>query len=260
MEIHLDNKKDREVELEVRNLVKHFKAPKGKKLTAVNNISFNIYKGEVLGIVGESGCGKTTCGKTCLGIHDKDSGGVLFRGKDIHKLSKKESFRFAKEAQMVFQDPYSSLDPNQKVYSILSEGISIHKLAASKKEEKKMVEDLLHSVGLNPEHAYRNIHEFLGGQRQRIGIARALSVKPDFLFCDEPLSALDVSIQAQITNLLLKLKREKDLTMLFVSHDLAMVKYICDRVAVMYLGNIVEISNKISPRRDTGYDTGNSRM
>ena len=233
---------DRPVELEVQNLCKYYDAGRKHKLKAVDDVSFEIYKGETLGIVGESGCGKTTCGKTCIGMLPKTSGSVTFQGKDVHKLTRKEKFDFTGKVQMIFQDPYASLDPHQKVYDIVAEGIRTHHLAKDKAEEERKVLELLDLVGLNAEHAMRNVHEFSGGQRQRIGIARALSVEPEFLFCDEPISALDVSIQAQIINLLMKLQREKHLTMLFIAHDLSMVKHISDRIGVMYLGNMVELS------------------
>ena len=234
---------NRPVELEVKHLCKYYKAGKKRVLKAVDDVSFVIHKGETLGIVGESGCGKTTCGKTCIGMLDRTSGEVLYQGKDVHQMSRKERFDFSGKVQMIFQDPYASLDPHQKVYNIVAEGIRIHKLAKTQAEEERMVLELLDMVGLNAEHAMRNVHEFSGGQRQRIGIARALAVNPEFLFCDEPISALDVSIQAQIINLLMKLQKEKDLTMLFIAHDLSMVKHISDRIAVMYLGNMVELSN-----------------
>lgn len=234
------NKKS--VELEVTNLCKYYNAGKKRVLKAVDDISFEIYRGETLGIVGESGCGKTTCGKTCIGMLRPTGGQVKFQGKDVHHLSQKERFEFCGKAQMIFQDPYASLDPHQKVYEIVAEGIRIHKLAKSRAEEERMVLELLDMVGLNAEHAMRNVHEFSGGQRQRIGIARALAVNPEFLFCDEPISALDVSIQAQIINLLIRLQKERELTMLFIAHDLSMVKHISDRIAVMYLGNMVELS------------------
>ena len=236
---------NRPVELEVKHLCKYYKAGKKRVLKAVDDVSFIIHKGETLGIVGESGCGKTTCGKTCIGMLDRTSGEVFYQGKDVHQMSKKERFDFSGKVQMIFQDPYASLDPHQKVYNIVAEGIRIHKLAKTQAEEERMVLELLDMVGLNAEHAMRNVHEFSGGQRQRIGIARALAVNPEFLFCDEPISALDVSIQAQIINLLMKLQKEKDLTMLFIAHDLSMVKHISDRIAVMYLGNMVELSNSV---------------
>ena len=233
---------DRMVELEVTNLCKYYDAGRKRKLKAVDDVSFTICKGETLGIVGESGCGKTTCGKTCIGMLPKTSGTVTFQGKDVHKMTRKEKFDFTGKVQMIFQDPYASLDPHQKVYDIVAEGIRTHRLARNKAEEEQKVLELLDLVGLNAEHAMRNVHEFSGGQRQRIGIARALSVDPEFLFCDEPISALDVSIQAQIINLLMKLQKEKNLTMLFIAHDLSMVKHISDRIGVMYLGNMVELS------------------
>lgn len=232
-------------ELEVLDLHKYFKIGRREHLRAVDGISFNIEKGETLGIVGESGSGKTTAGKSVIGMLDINDGKILYRGKDISTMSKKEKFDFTRNVQMVFQDPYASLDPRQKVYDIISEGIRIHKLAKNKKEEEEKVFELLDQVGLQKEHANRFAHEFSGGQRQRIGIARALSVEPDFLFCDEPISALDVSIQAQIVNLLVRLKEERNLTMLFIAHDLSMVSYISDRVGVMYLGNLMELTDPI---------------
>ena len=229
-------------ELVVEHLCKYYPVGKKKTLKAVDDVSFQLYKGETLGIVGESGCGKTTCGKTCVGMLDKTSGNVIYQGQNIHELSKKEKFETAKKIQMIFQDPYASLDPHKKVYQIISEGIRIHHLAKDKNEEKTMVLDLLKQVGLNEEHAFRNVHEFSGGQRQRIGIARALAVNPEFLLCDEPVSALDVSIQAQIINLLMKLKKERNLTMIFIAHNLSVVQYVSDKIGVMYLGNMLEFA------------------
>lgn len=234
--------KDRKKIFEIRHLKKYYSVSQKQWLKAVDDVSFDIYEGETLGIVGESGCGKTTCGKTCLGMIEKSGGEVLFMGQDVHSMKRREHFEFTKKVQMIFQDPYASLDPHQKVYNIIAEGIRIHKMAKGKKEEEKMVSELLEMVGLNAEHASRNVHEFSGGQRQRIGIARALSVNPEFLFCDEPISALDVSIQAQIINLLMKLQKERKLTMLFIAHDLSVVKHISDRVGVMYLGRMVELT------------------
>ena len=230
------------MELEVEHLSKYYPAGNQKVLKAVDDVSFAIRKGETLGLVGESGCGKTTCGKTCIGMIKQTNGTVKFRGQDIQNFSKKERFKLTKNVQMIFQDPYASLDPHQNVYQIVSEGIRIHHLAKTKEEEEQLVRTLLKQVGLNEEHVRRNIHEFSGGQRQRIGIARALAVNPDFLLCDEPVSALDVSVQAQIINLLMKLQKERNLTMLFIAHDLAVVQHISDRVGVMYLGNLVELS------------------
>lgn len=226
--------------LEVKNLKKYYPAAQKQLLKAVDDVSFDIYEGETLGIVGESGCGKTTCGKTCLGMYNKSGGEVLFHGKDIHKMTKAEHFEFTKRVQMIFQDPYASLDPHQKVYDIIAEGIRIHKMAKNKAEEKQMVTELLEMVGLNAEHASRNVHEFSGGQRQRIGIARALSVDPEFLFCDEPISALDVSIQAQVINILEEFQEKFHFTYLFISHDLSMVRHISHTVGVMYLGHLIE--------------------
>ena len=228
--------------LEVRNLKKYFKAGKGT-LKAVDDVSFFIRRGETLGVVGESGCGKTTCGRTCIGIYDRTDGEVLYKGKDVHSLKGQERKDFTKEVQIIFQDPYSSLDPKMKVGDIIAEGLRAHKLCATKAEEQKRVHELLETVGLNAEHATRYVHEFSGGQRQRIGIARALAVEPEFIVCDEPISALDVSIQAQIVNLLIRLQKEKGLTYMFIAHDLSMVKHISDRVAVMYLGTIAEITD-----------------
>lgn len=231
----------REVVLDIQNLCKYYPLKNKQVLKAVDNVSFQIYKGETLGIVGESGCGKTTTGKTCIGMLSKTSGDVYFHGKNVHEMTKKEKLEFAKKVQMVFQDPYASLDPHQKVYQIVGEGIKLHHLVKNKNEELMMVQNLLRMVGLNTEHAMRNVHEFSGGQRQRIGIARALAVNPEFLFCDEPISALDVSIQGQILNLLVGLQNERNMTMLFIAHDIAMVRHISDRIGVMYLGNLVEL-------------------
>ena len=230
----------RKVELEVRNLGKTFGTGGNEVIKAVEGVSFQIYQGETFGLVGESGCGKTTCGKMCVGIISPDSGQIYYRGQNIHEMKKKDWNYYFRRTQMIFQDPYSSLDPHQTVYSIIAEGIKVQKMTTGKQDEEKQVYDLLKCVGLLPEYAQRNIHEFSGGQRQRVGIARALAVQPDFLFCDEPISALDVSIQAQIMNLLCKIQKERKLTMLFVAHDLAMVKYISDRIGVMYLGRLVE--------------------
>lgn len=222
--------------LEVRHLKKYFGLGGKKELKAVDDVSFVIYKGETFGIVGESGCGKTTCGRTCIGVYDATGGEVLYDGKDIRKQTKQERKEFTRKVQMIFQDPYSSLDPRLKVHDIIAEGMQIHHLVSSKKEEETMVQRLLRQVGLNPEHAGRYVHEFSGGQRQRIGIARALAVDPEFLLCDEPISALDVSVQAQIINLLVRLQKERGLTSVFIAHDLSMVRHISDRVGVMYLG------------------------
>ena len=233
--------KQNEIILEARHLKKYFKTGR-KLLRAVDDVSFFIRKGETLGLVGESGCGKTTCGRTCIGIYERTDGEVLYKGKDIHALKGKEKKDFAKEVQIIFQDPYSSLDPKMKVGEIIAEGLRAHKLCPDKASQEKKVRELLETVGLNAEHATRYVHEFSGGQRQRIGIARALAVEPELIVCDEPISALDVSIQAQIVNLLIRLQKEKGLTYLFIAHDLSMVKHISDRVCVMYLGTIAEIT------------------
>ncbi len=232
----------REVVLEVKNLKKYFDINKNAVLKAVDGVSFKIHEGETLGLVGESGCGKTTCGRTAIGLYNKTEGQVFYRGKDVHTITGKDKRNFKKDVQMIFQDPYASLNPRMTVADIIAEGIDIHGLAKNKKERTEKIYHYLQLVGLNKEHASRFVHEFSGGQRQRIGIARALAVEPKFLVLDEPISALDVSIQAQIVNLLIKLQKEFGLTYLFVAHDLSMVKHISDRVAVMYLGTMVELT------------------
>ena len=231
----------KEVLIEVKDLKKYFKVGKNAYLKAVDGVNFKIYKGETLGLVGESGCGKTTCGKTVMGLYDATGGQVIFDGTDIHSLNKKEKKEFTKRAQIIFQDPYSSLNPRMTVGDIIGEGIDIHSLYKGEERTIK-IHELLELVGLNKEHASRFPHEFSGGQRQRIGIARALAIEPEFIVCDEPISALDVSIQAQVVNLLIELQKKKNLTYLFIAHDLSMVKHISDRVGVMYLGNMVEFA------------------
>ncbi|HHW6761520.1 ATP-binding cassette domain-containing protein [Staphylococcus aureus] len=234
--------KNDEVLLSIKNLKQYFNAGKKNEVRAIENISFDIYKGEILGLVGESGCGKSTTGKSIIKLNDITSGEILYEGIDIQKIRKrKDLLKFNKKIQMIFQDPYASLNPRLKVMDIVAEGIDIHHLATDKRDRKKRVYDLLETVGLSKEHANRYPHEFSGGQRQRIGIARALAVEPEFIIADEPISALDVSIQAQVVNLLLKLQRERGITFLFIAHDLSMVKYISDRIAVMHFGKIVEI-------------------
>lgn len=232
---------EKEKILEVSHLKKYFKTGRGT-LKAVDDVSFFIRKGETLGIVGESGCGKTTCGRTCIGIHNKTDGHVLYKGKDVHSLRGKERKEFTKEVQIIFQDPYSSLDPKMKVGDIIAEGLKAHHMCKSREEEQARVKELLETVGLNAEHATRYVHEFSGGQRQRIGIARALAVEPEFIVCDEPIAALDVSIQAQVVNLLMKVQEENKHAYLFISHDLSMVRHISDHIGVMYLGSLVETS------------------
>ena len=232
---------EKEVLLEVSDLKKHFTMKNKKIIKAVDGVSFSIAKGETLGLVGESGCGKTTCGRTAIGLYAPTSGKTLYRGKEIHSLKGAERKAFTKDEQVVFQDPYSSLDPKMRVIDIVSEGLISHNLVSGNAEKKEAVQELLKLVGLRSEHATRYVHEFSGGQRQRIGIARALAVSPEFILCDEPISALDVSIQAQIVNLLMRLQKDRGFTYLFIAHDLAMVRHISDKVAVMYLGKIVEM-------------------
>ena len=229
--------------VEVKHLKQYF-GTKKNVVKAIDDISFDIYEGETFGLVGESGSGKSTTGRALLRLYQPTDGEILVEGKDIATLTKgKELLEFRKEAQMIFQDPYASLDSRMKVRDIIAEGIDIHHLASTKEERNQMVDELLETVGLNREHANRYPHEFSGGQRQRIGIARALALNPKFIVCDEAISALDVSIQAQIVNLLKKLQKEKGLTYLFIAHDLSMVKYISDRIAVMYRGRIVEMGS-----------------
>lgn len=229
--------------LEIKNLKQYFNPGKANMVKAVDDISFDIYKGETLGLVGESGCGKSTTGRTIIRLYDATDGQVLFNGDDVHgKKSRSQLKNFNRKMQMIFQDPYASLNPRMKVADIIAEGIDIHGLATNKQDRMKRVHDLLETVGLNKEHAGRYPHEFSGGQRQRIGIARALAVEPDFIIADEPISALDVSIQAQVVNLMQELQKEKGLTYLFIAHDLSMVKYISDRIGVMYYGKLVELA------------------
>ena len=228
--------------LEVKNLKKYFDVGNGKVLKAVDNVSFAVRKGETLGLVGESGCGKSTTGKTIMKFLRPTGGNIIFDGKDISNISKKEYFDFTQRAQMIFQDPYASLDSRMTAGNIIAEGMETHHLYSAK-ERRERVYELLNTVGLSKEHANRFAHEFSGGQRQRIGIARALSINPKFIVCDEPVSALDVSVQAQVINLLLELQRNMGLTYLFIAHDLSVVKHISDNVAVMYLGTIVELAS-----------------
>ena len=227
--------------IEVKDLSKHFNVGRNLVLKAVDDVTFNIYKGETFGVVGESGCGKTTCGRTVLGTYDATKGQVLYEGKDIHSMNKKERFDFKKKAQYIFQDPYASLDPRMTIGSIIAEGMDVH-FKMTEEERQNKIDRLLNIVGLNKEHGARFPHELSGGQRQRVGIARSLAVEPEFIVCDEPISALDVSIQAQIVNLLNKLQNEMGLTYMFISHDLSMVKHISDRIAVMYLGSVAELA------------------
>lgn len=228
--------------IEVKHLKKYFNVGKNSVLKAVDDVSFSIRKGETLGLVGESGCGKTTCGRTILGLYDATAGEVLYEGKNIFQFNKHQRKEFTKKVQIIFQDPYASLDPRMTVGDIIGEGIDIHNLHKGN-ERTQRIYKLLELVGLNKEHASRFAHEFSGGQRQRIGIARALSIEPEFIVCDEPISALDVSIQAQVVNLLIELQEELGLTYLFIAHDLSMVKHISHRVGVMYLGHMVELAS-----------------
>lgn len=238
---------DKKTLLEIKNLQKFFPINKGlmgKKqslVKAVDNVSFSIAKGETLGLVGESGCGKTTTGRTIIKLYEPTSGEIIYDGKDIAKLSPKEMIPYRRKMQMIFQDPYASLNTRMTVGDIIGEAIDIHKLM-NKKERNERVQYLLSRVGLNTDHASRYPHEFSGGQRQRVGIARALAVQPEFIVCDEPISALDVSIQAQVVNMLEDLQNDLGLTYLFIAHDLSMVKHISDKIGVMYLGKLVEIA------------------
>lgn len=235
---------EKEVLLQVKNLKRYFHVGKNKVLKAVDDVSFDIYKGETFGLVGESGCGKSTLGRTIIRLYGTSGGTVEFDGADVHgNQSTAQRHELSRRMQMIFQDPYASLNPRMKVMDIIAEGIDAHGLAKSAGERAGMVMGLLKTVGLNDEHANRFPHEFSGGQRQRIGIARALAVNPDFIIADEPISALDVSIQAQVINLMKELQEKRNLTYLFIAHDLSMVKYISDRVGVMYLGSMVELTS-----------------
>jgi peptide/nickel transport system ATP-binding protein len=228
--------------LQVDNLKKHFHLGKNEILKAVDGVSFHINKGETFGIVGESGCGKSTAGRTIIGLYDQTEGEVIFNGKNIHKLKSKEKHNFHRQMQMIFQDPYASLNPRSTVREIISEPMEVHGLYPNKQDRLNRVYQLLEDVGLNRNHTDRYPHEFSGRQRQRIGIARALALDPEFIIADEPISALDVSVQAQVVNLLKRLQKEKGLTYLFIAHDLSMVKQISDRIGVMYLGHLVELT------------------
>lgn len=232
----------RDTILEVKDLKKHFHVGKNQVVKAVNGVSFDVYRGETLGLVGESGCGKSTIGRTIIRLYNATAGAVNFNGKNVYGLAGQGLKEFNRKMQMIFQDPYASLNPRMKVMDIIAEGIDIHSLSSGQARRERVIE-LLETVGLNGDHAQRFPHEFSGGQRQRIGIARALAVDPDFIIADEPISALDVSIQAQVVNLLKKLQKDKGLTYLFIAHDLSMVKYISDRIGVMYLGNLVELAD-----------------
>lgn len=231
--------------IEVKGLKKYFDINTGvfqtKKLKAVDNVSFSVKKGETLGLVGESGCGKTTVGRTVLNLYKPTAGEIIYNGTSVK--TKKDIAEFRKHATMVFQDPYSSLNPRMTVSDIIGEPLDIHKMYSSKKEREEKILELMGHVGLNSEHASRYAHEFSGGQRQRIGIARSLALNPDFIVCDEPVSALDVSIQAQVINMFGELQEKMGLTYLFIAHDLLVVRHISDRIAVMYLGKMVELAD-----------------
>lgn len=227
--------------LEVKHLKQYFK--NGRNVTkAVDDVSFDIYEGETFGLVGESGSGKTTTGRSILQLYKPTSGEVIFEGKNVENLkSRADKLAFTRDAQMIFQDPYASLNPRMTVEDIIAEGLDIHHLVKDKAERSKRVEELLETVGLNESHASRFPHEFSGGQRQRIGIARSLAVEPKFIVADEPISALDVSIQAQVVNLMIELQKKRGLTYLFIAHDLSMVKFISDRIGVMHYGKLLEV-------------------
>lgn len=227
--------------VELKNVSLTFNKGKSNEVKAINNVSFDIYEGEVFGLVGESGSGKTTVGRAILKLYDIDGGEMIFNGENISNLRGKALHGFRKDAQMIFQDPQASLNGRMKIRDIVAEGLDIHNLVHSKAERDQRVEELLELVGLNKDHLTRYPHEFSGGQRQRIGIARALAVEPKFIIADEPISALDVSIQAQVVNLMQKLQHEQGLTYLFIAHDLSMVKYISDRIGVMHWGKLLEI-------------------
>lgn len=232
----------KKVLLDVKNLKQYFNVGRKDEVKAVDDITFHIYEGETFGLVGESGSGKSTTGRTIIRLNHPSGGEITFDGKDVMKLKKRDELKeFRREVQMIYQDPYASLNPRMKVRDIIAEGIDINHLAKNEAERNKMVDDLLKTVGLNPNHGTRYPHEFSGGQRQRIGIARALAVNPKFIICDEPISALDVSIQAQVVNLLQDLQKEKNLTYLFIAHDLSMVKHISDRIGVMHHGKLLEM-------------------
>ena len=227
--------------LQVTHLTKHFPAGGGKVVHAVDDVSFSIRRGRTLGLVGESGCGKSSCARTIIRIYEPTSGQICLEGDDITGLTQKQLLPYRRKMQMIFQDPYASLNARMTVQDIVAEPLRAHRVCASRKEERERVAQMLARVGLNQEHAGRYAHEFSGGQRQRVGIARALILQPSLVICDEPISALDVSIQAQVVNMLRNFQEEQGLTYLFIAHDLSMVRYVSDEVGVMYLGQLVEM-------------------
>lgn len=233
---------EKQVLFEVKDLCKYFPASHKRSVKAVDRVTLNIYKGETLSLVGESGCGKTTLGRTILGVYPKTSGEILYQGQDREKASAQQKKQFQKDNQMIFQDPYSCLDPRMSIGSIIEEGMKVH-FSMSSSQRQKRCQELLERVGLPREMVSRFPHELSGGQRQRIGIARSLATEPEFIVCDEPIAALDSSIQAQVINLLMDLQKELGLTYLFISHDLSMVRHISDRICIMYLGSVVELAD-----------------
>lgn len=245
-----NNKTEKEVLLDVQHLKKYFEVGKNQTLKAVDDVTLQIYKGETLGLVGESGCGKSTFGRTVIHLYEPTSGTVTFDGMKVDKsMSKKQAHDLTGRMQMIFQDPYASLNPRRKIMDIVGEGLDSHGLAKNRRDKEEQVVRLLETVGLQAEHADRFPHEFSGGQRQRVGIARALAVNPDFIVCDEPISALDVSIQSQVVNMLEDMQAEMGLTYLFIAHDLSVVRHISNRIGVMYLGSLVELGESYELNR-----------
>ncbi|MBQ4180724.1 MAG: ATP-binding cassette domain-containing protein [Firmicutes bacterium] len=237
---------DKKVLFEVKDLKMYFPARGGKTVKAVDGVSFNIYEGETFGVVGESGCGKTTVGRTLLGVYQATAGDIIYKGKNVRDFNGDDKMSFSKNCQMIFQDPAACLDPRMSIGTIVSEGLNVHYKSMTREQKEERVNQVLSYVGLTSDYASSFAHELSGGQRQRIGIARALAIEPSFIVCDEPIAALDVSIQAQVVNLLTRLQKELGLTYMFISHDLSMVRHISDRIAVMYLGSLVELGDNKS--------------